>query len=159
MVDRILQMNIPEDLIILQSVSTPMDLSTDSDKVTEYDKILEDMLNRISIRSNGAVWLALPQLWYTKRWFVVHAYDASRTLLRWIFINPVIIERSTRVTTSMESCLSELWVKRLVSRNQSITLEYINRLGDKKTKKFYWYHARVIQHEMDHLDGILLIDK
>lgn len=162
MVNRILQMNIPEDLTILKSISTDIELligPSNSHKITEYDDILKDMLDRVSIRSNGAVWLALPQVWYNKRWFVIYAYDKAKILLRWIFINPKIVWRSDRKNTEIEECLSEIWIKKLVSRHEWITLEYINMLWNKKTMKFYWYHARVIQHEMDHLDGILLIDK
>lgn len=151
----ILQISDPTELTVLHNYSTIIS----PEEMDEYQDILKWMLERVSVRSNKAVWLALPQVWYNKRWFVVHAYSAAKVLLRWVFINPKITWKSDRKQLALEECLSELWVKKQVRRHESITLQYINALNDYRTVKFYWYHARVIQHEMDHLDGILLIDK
>jgi peptide deformylase len=74
-------------------------------------------------------------------------------------INPVIVEKSQEIVTSEEACLSVPDVIWNVKRHKSITVEYLDTNGFKKKKKLKNYNAFIVQHEIDHLDAILFIDK
>lgn len=74
-------------------------------------------------------------------------------------INPEIIEKSQEMTVEEEACLSLPDLRGNVSRHKKITVSYIDEDGKQKTKKYSDFDAIIIQHEIDHLDGILFIDK
>ncbi len=76
-----------------------------------------------------------------------------------IFINPRIMSKSWAKNIMEEGCLSIPNVYGPVKRPKKITLHYYDRQGQAHQKKFNGLTARVIQHEIDHLDGVLFIDK
>ena len=79
-----------------------------------------------------------------------------------LFINPRIVSKSSVTKSDWEGCLSCPNAMVKVRRSHSIELEYETILEDKIEKvktKFKGFDARVIQHEFDHLNGILIIDK
>lgn len=124
-------------------------------KVTKFDraffKTIQNMASTMT--NNGGVGLAAPQVGISSRFFVARIKGEIRA-----FINPEIIELSEEKVSDYEGCLSVENCSGLVSRSMSITLKYFD--GKKFHKEiFLGYSARIIQHEMDHLDGILYIDK
>ena len=76
-----------------------------------------------------------------------------------VFINPKIISSSPQTKKSVEGCLSIPNISGAVFRSEWIQVEYINLSGEKVQKYFSGFPAIVIQHEYDHLQGILFIDK
>lgn len=76
-----------------------------------------------------------------------------------IFINPQIISKSWSKSIMEEGCLSIPNVYGPVKRSKKIALAYYDRHGQPRKEKFTDLPARVIQHEVDHLDGVLFIDK
>lgn len=74
-------------------------------------------------------------------------------------VNPVIRESSKGMDIKTEGCLSIIGVSGRVKRNISVSVDYMNMKGEKQFKKFTGFEARIVQHEIDHLDGILFIDK
>lgn len=74
-------------------------------------------------------------------------------------INPKITEYSEKQQISDEACLSLPWLQWEVYRYNRIQVEYYSPDGKKHNKKFHDFDAVIIQHEIDHLDGILFIDK
>lgn len=76
-----------------------------------------------------------------------------------VMINPQIISKSDRMIVSHEACLSLPKLKGDVMRHESIKVTWEDMNGKKHTEKFEWYNAVIIQHEVDHLDGVLYIDK
>ena len=76
-----------------------------------------------------------------------------------IFINPQITAKSWLKDVQEEGCLSIPNVYGPVKRHKKITLTYYDRQGRQHKEKFTGLTARVIQHEIDHLDGVLFIDK
>lgn len=76
-----------------------------------------------------------------------------------IFINPQIIKKSLKKQLDEEGCLSIPQVYGTVKRSQKITVRAIDRNGEEFILKASGLFARVIQHENDHLNGILFIDK
>ena len=80
-----------------------------------------------------------------------------------LFINPRIIEKSSIMKQDWEGCLSCPDLKVRVKRSHSVVMEYdtFNESGEYITvkRKFKGFDARVVQHEFDHLNGILITDK
>ena len=82
------------------------------------------------------------------------------------FINPKIVKEATKLTTGVpesknkfEGCLSVPEVYGIVKRPQWVKMTYQTLKGDTKTEKFAGFLATVIQHEYDHLEGILFTDR
>lgn len=126
-----------------------------------YIKLWREMIKYIKNPENRWVGLAAPQVWYNKRLIVVSLLktredESFQTLM---MINPEIIEKSRETECENEWCLSvpgESWE---VERVKNIKLKYID---DKKKEKLIllsWVSARIVQHEIDHLDWILFTDK
>ncbi len=96
--------------------------------------------------------LAAPQIGVNKR---VIIFDIGEGLE--VLINPEIISREDELE-SQEGCLSIPDRELLVKRAQKITVRALNKEGEKKTFAFEGLIARVVQHEIDHLDGRLIVD-
>ncbi len=109
------------------------------------------------------VWLASPQVGKNIRMIAITTRKSGK---KWqelaseeVMINPIITEASTDMVISEEACLSLPNVIWNVKRHKNITVEYKNIEWFKKKKKLKNYNAFIIQHEIDHLDGILFVDK
>lgn len=134
-----------------------------SSKVTEkelkednFQKFLDDLLMTAVESQEPAGGLAAPQVGITKRVFYIQNYDTGRWEL---FINPEITPVGFHKKAITEACLSVPNTEGKVLRYYRIKVRYIDRNGDVKTKKFEDLNAITIQHENDHLEGVLFIDK
>lgn len=76
-----------------------------------------------------------------------------------VMVNPQIIGKSDAMIVSEEACLSLPKLSGEVLRHETIKVSWEDLQGKKHTDKFSGYNATIIQHEVDHLDGILYIDK
>jgi peptide deformylase len=74
-------------------------------------------------------------------------------------INPKITERSKETILREEACISLPNCTGMVKRHKAITIEFLDIQGKKQNKKYKEFNAVIIQHEIDHLDGILFMDK
>ena len=74
-------------------------------------------------------------------------------------INPKIMAHSTEIEKGWEGCLSIPGIRGLVPRYQAIEVEYTDRNGKLQKKEFNDFVARIFQHEYDHLDGIVFVDR
>ncbi|MDR1787130.1 MAG: peptide deformylase [Treponema sp.] len=107
------------------------------------------------LHSGKGVGLAGPQVGIMERIFVVHIDgDAPR-----VFINPSILETSAELGVCEEGCLSIPGQYAEVTRPQAVKVQAWNERGKPFTLKAAGTLARVIQHEYDHLEGVLFIDK
>ena len=120
----------------------------------EMKKITQAMIEMM-YKSDG-VGLAAPQVNLPYRLTVIDAGDGQGIR---IFFNPVIISKSRRTNTAEEGCLSLPNIFGNVKRFRTITIEYHDENGKRQTLKADPFLSRVLQHEIDHLDGILFIDK
>jgi peptide deformylase len=111
-------------------------------------------------REHDGVALAAPQIGITKRIFVVapFAYEDGTRHTPLVFINPIIIKTSKKVTTMQEGCLSVRWIYGKTKRHTSATVEAYDEYGKKFTYGASGLIAHIFQHEIDHLDGKLFID-
>jgi peptide deformylase len=76
-----------------------------------------------------------------------------------VFINPEIIEYSKQFNEDWEGCLSVPFVSALIRRSNKIKIKYVDLNGNEVIKEYENFKARVIQHEYDHLNGVLILDK
>ena len=109
----------------------------------------------ITMERSGGIGLAAPQVGYNIRLFVVKLDDMDGM----IFINPQIICTSEAECTMEEGCLSIPKIYEKVSRPKEITLQYTDISGKKQLLTASGLLARVIQHENDHLNGVLFLDR
>lgn len=76
-----------------------------------------------------------------------------------VIINPEITNHSKKITHDWEGCLSLTGVRGLVPRFSEVTVKYTDDTGKIKVKKLKGFQARVFQHEIDHLNGVLYVDR
>lgn len=114
-------------------------------------KLASDMVETME-KENG-IGLAAPQVGKSWRLICVKAKEGPL-----VFINPVIIKKSFRKNTAEEGCLSVPGIFGLVKRHNSLVLAAQSLKKEKIKLKAKGLMARVIQHEIDHLDGILFTD-
>ena len=76
-----------------------------------------------------------------------------------VLINPRIIEQSAEQAEFFEGCLSLAGFSALVKRSRRVTVEYLNDRGQPRRIEAQGWYARILQHEIDHLDGSLYIDR
>ncbi|HZL83467.1 MAG TPA: peptide deformylase, partial [Candidatus Deferrimicrobium sp.] len=99
------------------------------------------------------VGLAAPQVGLSQAFFI---YDVGEGLH--IVVNPQILDRKGSATDE-EGCLSIPGVYAPVDRATEITLSYLDQRGKRRIHKYVDFEARVIQHEFDHLQGMLFVDR
>ena len=132
-------------------------VSTDVEKVDgEIRKLAEDMAD--SMYAADGIGLAAIQLGTPKR-VIVMDLDQKDGKKNWrVFINPKILWASDELATFEEGCLSvpEIWDD--VERPARIKAEYLDRDGNKQLLEADGLLATCLQHEMDHLNGVLFID-
>lgn len=118
----------------------------------EIKKLIRDM-NETMIAAEG-IGIAAPQVGVNIRLFLVRTDEEYRT-----YINPTLRGFGWKKIRFEEGCLSVPKVFGPVKRPTSLTITYTNERGEKKTEKANGLLARVLQHEFDHIQGILFIDK
>jgi peptide deformylase len=113
--------------------------------------LLDDMKD--TVKKEQGAGLAAPQVGVLRRVVVV---DVDQGYFE--FINPVILSQKGE-QSGWEGCLSVVGKSGIVSRPMKVKLSYQNRFGDKHILDAKGFFARAICHELDHLDGVLYIDK
>ncbi len=131
-------------------------------------KIIEEMKNSLSVTSNGVA-LAAPQIGHSLQIFIAdqaqlppnkESTDPKRNKGPYIvFINPSIIKQSKKKYPLSEGCLSVENIYGTVERSEKVLVEAFDEKGKKFRRSTSGLLAQIIQHEIDHLNGILFIDK
>jgi peptide deformylase len=129
-----------------------------ANEVTEFDADLRRLVERMIqlMQDANGVGLAGTQVGTLQRVFVFrpHADDEARAI-----VNPEIVERSEESASDSEGCLSLQGVSVPVERALRITIEGKDEQGEDVRVELEEHAARVAQHELDHLDGILILDR
>lgn len=125
-------------------------------------QLVEDMFETM-YHSEG-VGLAAPQIGLSIRLFVIDASpfaedESELEGFKRVYINPKIIERTGDSVQFNEGCLSIPNIREDVDRPDSVTIEYYDENFQLKTESYEGIVARIVQHEFDHLEGILFTDK
>jgi len=136
-------------------------LRTPANRIVKVDdsvrKLAKDML--ITMYSAKGIGLAAPQVGVQKRILVIDLNFEDPDAPPNVFINPEIISSSASLDTYEEGCLSIPGVYLNVLRPSSIKLSYRDEMGRPKKMNAEGLMARCIQHEIDHLNGVLFVDK
>ena len=152
-------------------------LKKEADEIEESYPKLKELIENMFETMNGAqgVGLAAPQVGFSIRLFIVDTspfaemdedeeQDESEEELaklkgfKKVFINPIILDEEGLNWKFNEGCLSIPGVREEVSRQPELTIEYFDENFELKEEKYDGLIARVIQHEYDHVDGVLFTD-
>jgi peptide deformylase len=159
---------IQKDNLILREISKPISVKDIVGK--EIKGIISDLQKAIDSQAD-AVAISAIQIGKPVRLFVISkrifsileelggekTKDADKKDL--IFINPKITKMSKDKQLIEEGCLSVRYFYGKVSRSSKVIVEYLDENGKKNNRGFSGLFAQVVQHENDHLDGILFTDK
>lgn len=127
----------------------------------ETDALVQDLLDTM-IAAGHSVGVAAPQIGMTRRVVVV---DVSKSKLgrdrnhgQLVLINPEILEREGEETVR-EGCMSVPDYTGNVNRASCVVVEFLDRQGQNRVIRAEGFEAIAIQHEIDHLDGLLFLDR
>ena len=145
------------ETVLQQSAQAVMDV---------HDPALQTLIDAMLHTMNAAngVGIAAPQIFVPKRVIIV----ASRPNARYpdapympplAMINPQIVWRSPEKCSGWEGCLSVPDARSPVVRAQRIRVRYLTREGESRETEYSDFVARIVQHECDHLDGILFVER
>lgn len=135
---------------ILREKAVPVTGVTD-----EVRRLVEDMFD--TMYAEEGVGLAAPQVGVPLRVIVIDPREPD--VVPFALVNPEIVALSDEVERSEEGCLSIPGLKEIVERSVTVKIEGLNRDGEAIVVEAEGLLARVLQHEVDHLDGILFIDR
>ena len=147
-----LQMKLCGDLVLREKCEPVSDITPD---------ILNTMDEMVKMMSDqNGVGLAAPQVGITKRFLVMMDPDTN---VVYRMINPKILSKSDETCLMEEGCLSVLGSDGLpvyshVRRPKSVKIEWTDEHGNTQVAQMAGTIARIVQHETDHLDGVLFID-
>ena len=128
----------------------------------ETRQLIDDML--ATLRDAGGVGIAAPQVYEPVAIFIVASrpnprYPDAPNMEPEVVINPEIVSRSDEVVRGWEGCLSIPGIRGEVSRHRHIRVRYQTVEGLVIEREFSDFVARIVQHEDDHLHGIVFLDR
>ncbi|GAF63908.1 peptide deformylase [Alkalihalobacillus trypoxylicola] len=149
---------------IAEKVSLPLSKEDQQtlEEMLQFLKNSQDPELAEKYQLRAGVGIAAPQIGISKRMFAIHATDEKEQLYSMGLVNPKIISHSVEENhlEGGEGCLSvDREVPGIVPRHSRITLTATTLEGETVTLKLRGYIAIVVQHELDHLDGIMFYDR
>ena len=133
--------------------------------VTEINDDIRRLVNDMTdtMLAQRGIGLAAPQVGVSLALFIAYFLNGDdeeidRNKVR-VFINPKIIFHSLELSSYSEGCLSIPKLHRAVERPVTIVVEALDLEGRTFTEKFHDYHAHIVLHENDHINGVLFIDR
>jgi peptide deformylase len=130
-------------------------LLSEKSKNVSINKNVKDLIDNMCetmVKANG-IGLAAVQVAVPLRMFVAKINDENK-----VFINPIVKE-SGNLAVYSESCLSVPMVSAFVSRHETIEINYYDENWQQHNETFDGFVARIIQHEYDHLEGTIYVDR
>jgi peptide deformylase len=124
----------------------------------EFQKILADMKTALYQEDDGVA-IAAPQIGFGLRLFIVKGGIIKRFPEDQVFVNPEIVRHGRKMHLVEEGCLSLRWLYGHVERYERVTLKALTHNGEPVTVGAAGLLAQIFQHECDHLEGVLFIDK
>ena len=126
-------------------------------EVVDFDDDLRRLVERMTTLMHEAqgVGLAATQVGVLRRLFVFEPDEEGPRVI----VNPVVVERADETEVDEEGCLSLQGVRVPIERSVKVTLEGKDADGNDVRWELDDYGSRVVQHELDHLDGVLIIDR
>jgi len=147
---------------ILREISKQVDLKELADQQGELQGFIDDMID--TMREEDGVGLAAPQVNRSLQIVVLEyenneRYPDESSIPLTVLVNPVLSDYGEEKVLGWESCLSLVDFRGLVPRSTSVTLKAYNRDGDRIEKRATGFEAVVLQHEIDHLNGKVFLDR
>ena len=137
--------------MIKELIHDPMILARKSEMATKEDlQVAEDLLDTLIAHKDSCVGMAANMIGVNKR---IIAFDNNGTYM--VMFNPEITKKSETYKTE-ESCLSLIGGPRPCKRYNKITVKWQNEKFQTRIKTFTGWTAQIIQHEMDHCNGVLI---
>ncbi len=152
-------------MAIREIVKTPDPvLRRKAHKITTFDKDLQALVDDMieTMRVAPGVGLAAPQVGVSQRLIVIeYGDDEDENVPKKLFavINPEIIQASEEKVEGIEACLSIPQLAGEVERHEKVVVKGLNRHGKPVKIKAEGWLARIFQHEIDHLEGVLFTDR
>jgi peptide deformylase len=148
-------------MAIREILTVPHDtLKRKARKVTDFgpglQTLIDDMLE--TMRDAPGSGLAAPQIGELQRVFIAEFGDEEIPPKLYIIVNPEIKRKSKETVSGIEGCLSVPEYVGEVERATAVTIKGQNRHGQKMKLKANGWLARIFQHEIDHLDGVVFLD-
>ena len=136
--------------MVREIMHDPVFLAVPSERATREDRqIAMDLLDTLRANLDGCVGMAANMIGEHKRIIVIHTGISQMAM-----INPKIVQKNGAYEAE-EGCLSLAGVRK-TTRYQSIVVEYQDIMMKKQRRSFSGFTAQIIQHEVDHCDGILI---
>lgn len=128
----------------------------------EVQRLIDDMI--ATLYDMDGVGIAAPQVYQSLRIFIIAShpnahYPYAPNMKPTAIINPKILKASEEKVKDWEGCLSIPGIRGLVPRHTTIRVEYTTREGQIVRKTFKDFVARIFQHEYDHIEGIVFLDR
>ena len=147
---------------ILRQISKQVDLKELADQQGELQGFIDDMID--TMREEDGVGLAAPQVNRSQQIVVLEyenneRYPDESSIPVTVLVNPVLSDYGEEKVLGWESCLSLVDFRGLVPRSTSVTLKAYDRDGDRIEKRATGFEAVVLQHEIDHLNGKVFLDR
>jgi len=136
---------------LLREISQPVDQVGENEQ-----KLMDDMIETM-YAANG-IGLAAIQIGFLQRIIVMDISKDKKNKNPMYYVNPIILNKATEQSTYEEGCLSVPNQFAEIDRPNKCEVEYLDYNGEKKLLKAEGLLATCIQHEIDHLEGILFID-
>lgn len=137
---------------ILRTVSKPVR------QITADIRKFAEQMTKTMWKENG-VGIAAPQCGRNLRMAIVRLNPGEKNEIVFPIINPEVLYRSEETEDDQEGCLSLPGVWGKVPRASQLTVRFKNLSGAETTLELQHFNARIFQHEIDHLDGVLFIDR
>lgn len=153
---QVLTIDRKDDSLLLRGISAPMDAA--ATQSTEYPLLRRSMLATVRDSLNPGVGIAAPQVGIFRRMIAVQRFDKPGEPFEF-YLNPEIVEFSSERAFGGEGCLSVPDLYGEVERSQRIALRYRDEEFKEQNEVIEGFTAVIFQHEIDHLDGILYIDR
>ncbi len=136
-------------------------LRTPGEEVEVFDEELQDLVRDMfeTMYHAEGVGLAAPQIGLSKRVLVVDLRKEEQPEARVALVNPRLVWSSPETEKEYEGCLSIPGLEELVERPSSVRIEGRDPKGNEVVVEADEYFARALQHEIDHLDGVLFLDR
>ena len=156
-VRRVMRMGHP----LLREIARPVDV----EKLGSpgVDRLVSDMVD--TLHDYGGIGLAAPQIGESMRLAIIEIaggptrYGELRALPLTVFVNPTIEVINPETAGYWEGCLSVPGLRGFVCRPQHVKVSYLDLAGARHEREFQGFLATVFQHEFDHLDGKLFVDR
>ena len=148
---------------VLRQKAEPVDLKAlAAPGENELQRLIDDMVD--TMRDEDGVGIAAPQVVRSLQIVVVEyrtneRYPDQDEIPLTVFVNPVITRSSDETSSFWEGCLSLKDLRGRVTRPREVTVEAYSRQGEKMVVEVQGFLAVVLQHEIDHLHGIVFLDR